>query len=484
MKCVIGIDQSTQGTKALLIDENARIIAKAYMAHRQIITPEGYICHDPEEIYENVKSVVKDVIRQVTDAEVTAIGISNQRETTVAWDAFSKKPIMDAVVWQCTRAKDVCKQISDSNGEYIRRVTGIPLSPYFPAAKMKWILENSSQTSDLSKGGRLKFGTVDSWLIYKMTGEHLTDTSNASRTQLMNLETLDWDEKALEIFGVERASLAKICPSDGDFGETDLGGIFEHKVPIYAVMGDSHAALFAQRCHSAGELKVTYGTGSSVMMNTGDDIISSNHGLASSVAFSFMGKTSYALEGNVNYSGAVISWLKSDLELIKSADETEALALMANKQDKTYLVPAFSGLGAPYWKNDARAVIVGMTRLTGKAELVRAALDSIALQINDVLVAMSEDSGTKIMTIATDGGPTKNKYLMQFQSDIAMAEIRVSKTEELSGMGAGLMAGIKSGVFDAKIAFKGIEYSRYAPKMSATRRNEIIAGWKEAVEKV
>lgn len=484
MKCVIGIDQSTQGTKALLIDENARIIAKAYMAHRQIITPEGYICHDPEEIYENVKSVVKDVIGQVTDAEVIALGISNQRETTVAWDSFSKRPIMDAVVWQCARAKDICKHISESDVEYIRRVTGIPLSPYFPAAKMRWILENSSQARDLASVGRLKFGTVDSWLIYKMTGKHLTDTSNASRTQLMNLETLDWDNKALEIFGVDRASLAKICPSDSNFGETDLGGILEKKVPICAVMGDSHAALFAQRCHSAGELKVTYGTGSSVMMNTGIEIIRSHHSLASSVAFSFMGKTLYALEGNVNYSGAVISWLKDDLGLIESAGDTEKLALMANKQDKTYLVPAFSGLGAPYWKNDASAVIVGMTRLTGKAELVRAGLDSIALQICDVLAAMSEDSGTNISTIATDGGPTKNKYLMQFQSDIARADIRVSKTEELSGLGSGLMAGIKAGVFDIKAAFRGITYTRYAPKMSATMRNEIIGGWKEAVEKV
>lgn len=484
MRCVIAIDQSTQGTKALLINNNAEIIAKAYLEHRQIISPEGYISHDPMEIYENVRQVVKSLVEAVLDAEIAAVGITNQRETTVVWDGESGSPVIDAIVWQCSRAKDVCKTLTDKQKALIAGRTGIPASPFFPAAKMKWILENVPEAKELAKQGRLRFGTVDSWLIYKLTGGNKTDTSNASRTQLMNLERLDWDDDILRIFGIQRNMLPQICSSDSDFGESDFGSILKEKASIRAVLGDSHAALFGQHCHNPGQLKVTYGTGSSVMMNTGMDIVRSVNGLASSVAWSLNGRTNYVLEGNINYSGAVVSWLKNNLGLIESSEETEELAFAANRGDKTYLVPAFSGLGAPYWADDVRAAITGMSRLTGKPEIVRAALDSIGYQINDVLSAMSKDAKLPIQSIAVDGGPTCNRYLMQFQSDISHAEISVSEVSELSGIGVGFMAGITANVFSEEEAFSKLNYTSYEPKMLESERCEMVMGWQQAVETV
>ena len=482
MRCVIAIDQSTQGTKALLLGDNAKIISKAYLEHRQIISPEGYISHDPDEILTNVCKVVKKIICAVPDAEISAIGITNQRETIVAWDSVTGKPFINAIVWQCSRAKNIVSALTEYQKSVIETKTGMPVSPYFPAAKIRWILENVLKAKELAEQGRLRFGTIDAWLISKLTGTYKTDVSNASRTQLMNIVSLDWDDELLDIFGISKNMLPQICASDSCFGETDFCGILKEKVPICAVLGDSHAALFAQHCHSPVQLKVTDGTGSSAMMNTGAEIVRSSNGLASSVAWSFRGKTDYVLEGNINYSGAVISWLKNDLKLINTSEETEKLALKANRSDKTYLVPAFSGLGAPYWFDDAKASITGMTRLTGKAEIVRAALDSIAYQINDILSAMSKDSKIPIRHISVDGGPTNNRYLMQFQSDISMAVIRVSEVSELSGMGVGFMAGISAGLFTEDEAFSTLEYISYAPKMSDKERCSLINGWRCAIE--
>lgn len=484
MRCVVAIDQSTQGTKALLLSDDAKIIAKSYFEHKQLVSLEGYISHDPMEIYENVIKGVKTLVDAVPEAEISAIGITNQRETTVAWDGMSGKPVIDAIVWQCSRAKGICKSLTDEQKAVISERTGIPASPFFPAAKMRWILENVSEARNLALQGYLCLGTIDSWLIYKLTGAYKTDVSNASRTQLMNLELLDWDDEILKMFGITRNMLPEICASDAFFGETDFGGILKNKSPILAVLGDSHAALFAQHCHDPGKLKVTYGTGSSVMMNTGSEIIRSKNGLASSVAWKLSGKTDYVLEGNINYSGAVISWLKNELGLIDSPDETEEIAFAANKSDKVYLVPAFSGLGAPYWFDDAKASIVGMSRLTGRAEIVRAALDSIGFQINDILIAMSRDSKLPIKFVAVDGGPTSNRYLMQFQSGISDTNIRVSEVSELSGIGAGFVAGITDGVFSFDMAFSTLKYTLYKQHMPEIERQSLLSGWKQAIKTV
>ncbi len=484
MKSVLAIDQSTQGTKGILLNDRAEIVAKAYLPHRQIITPKGYISHDPNEIYKNVLGVAAKLLSECPSAEIAAVGISNQRETTAAWDGATNEPVTDAIVWHCSRAGKICDSLTQDERKLILSSTGLPASPFFPAAKAAWILEHVPRARELADKDRLKFGTVDSWLIYRLCGEHLCDVSNASRTQLMNLSSLRWDENILKIFGITPEMLPKILPSDGNFGMTDFCGLLKHKAPILAVMGDSHSALFAHRCENPGQLKITYGTGSSVMMNTGSRIIRSENGLASSVAWGFGGKIFYVLEGNINYSGEVVTWLKDSLKLINSPAETEALAEDANISDRTCLVPAFSGLGAPYWSENSRAAIIGMSRLTGKAEIVRAALSSICLQINDVLEAMKRDSGLDMGIAYADGGPTENRYLMQLQSDLSQIEIKVSEENELSALGVGFMAGIRAGLFSDDAAFGKRGYRSFTPKMSDGERKTCLSDWKRAVEAV
>ncbi len=485
---IIGIDQSTQGTKALLFDAKARLLAREDLPHAQKVSPEGYISHDPEEIYQNTVKVVEKLIRNrgIKEGEIAGIGISNQRETTVCWNRSTGKPVCDAVVWQCARAEGICRTVEEEEKDYIRQQTGIPLSPYFPAAKMAWILENHPEARALADQGQLCMGTVDSWLLFCMTDGkvHKTDYSNASRTQLLNLNTLAWDERICTIFGIPMNCLPEVADSNAFFGETDLGGILTGKVPVHAMLGDSHGALYGQGCHTRGRAKATYGTGSSLMMNTGSDLILSEHGIVTSLAWGIDGKVSYCLEGNLNYTGALISWLKEDLGLIRSAGETQELALAANPEDTTYLVPAFSGLGAPYWKSDARAMLCGMNRRTGRQEIVRAALDCIAYQIKDVLNAMEQDSGLKLEALWVDGGPTRNRYLMQFQSDMAGVRIRVPHAEELSGIGAAYLAGITLGIFTEKQAFGNLRYREYVPEMSPGEREKKYKGWKDAVARV
>lgn len=485
---IIGIDQSTQGTKGLLFDEGARLVDRRDMAHEQKISREGYVSHDPEEIYRNTLTVVKALIEEnkVNVEDIAGIGISNQRETTVAWDRRTGKPVCDAIVWQCARAESVCRDFGEEEKRYIAENTGIPLSPYFPAAKMKWILSNCEEARRLAGEGALAFGTVDSWLLFCLTEgkEYKTDYSNASRTQLFNLHTLSWDEKICEMFSIPVECLPKVCDSNSLFGMTSLGGYCSRMIPVHSMLGDSHGALFGQGCHEKGQVKATYGTGSSLMMNIGEQFVASKHGIVTSLAWGIDGKVNYVLEGNLNYTGAVITWLKDDMELIHSAKETEQLAREANQEDTTYLVPAFSGLGAPYWKSDARAMLYGMNRATGRKEIVKAALDCIAYQITDILLAMEQDSGMKIDRLCVDGGPTGNRYLMQLQSDMADVRVCVPDAEELSGIGAAYLAGITLGVFSYEKAFSNLEYREYRAEMEAGRKKRLYDGWLEAVKKV
>lgn len=485
-KYIISIDQSTQGTKALLFDESGSLIKRADKPHKQIINKQGWVSHNPTEIYENVIEVARILTEDIDRSKVVGVGISNQRETSLAWDKVTGEPLADAIVWQCSRAVDICERVENmGKAEEIQKKTGMNLSPYFPASKIAWLLENVEGAKEKADKGEICHGTIDSWLVYKLTGgkSYKTDYSNASRTQLFNIFELKWDEEICGLFGIDSKNMAEVCDSDSDFGETDFGGVLPHKVPIHGVLGDSHGSLFGQGCLKPGMTKSTYGTGSSIMMNIGETPVLSTHGIVTSLAWSMGGKVNYVLEGNLNYTGAVITWLKDDLKLIQSPGETGMLAEAAARNDSLYLIPAFSGLGAPYWDSRATASIVGMTRTTGKAEVVRAGVECIAYQITDIVKAMSEDAGVKVEELRVDGGPTKNTYLMQFQSDIADAVVQVPDSEELSGIGPAYATGLALGVWDDSI-FGKLNRIKYEPKMDSVLRDKKYEGWKAAVKTV
>ena len=483
---ILGIDQSTQGTKAMVYDEKGRILARSDAPHRQLIDERGWVEHNPMEIKANVLQVVAAVIDKagIDKSQIAGVGISNQRETAMMWDKKTGRPIYNAIVWQCARGAKICERIERAGyAPMVKQATGLHLSPYFSAAKLAWIVENVDGVKAQleQKNSQICCGTMDSWLIYCLTGEFKTDYSNASRTQLFNINTLTWDEKICALFNLSSKNLPEVCDSNAVYGYTDFDGLLPHKIPVNAVMGDSHAALYGQFCHNPGEIKSTYGTGSSIMMNVGDKVIHSQKGLVSSIAWSFDGKVQYVLEGNINYTGAVITWLKDNLHLINSPQECEALARQANPADKTYLVPAFTGLGAPYWDSEATATLTGMTRVTGANEIVKAALDSIAYQIADIVNLMREESGLAITALRVDGGPTKNKYLMQFQSDILNIAVHVSNTEELSACGVAYMAGITLGIYDKDEVAKSIERQQYNAAITAADREKLYKGWQRAV---
>ena len=486
-KYILAVDQSTQGTKGLIFDKQGKLIARADRPHRQIIDANGYVEHDPMEIMENTCAVSREVIEKagIDPEELKAMGISNQRETTVAWNKRTGKPVMNAIVWQCARAAKVAEKHADE-AEMIRQKTGITLSPYFPAAKIQWILENVPEARRLQDCGDLAVGTIDSWLIYNLSRRAVftTDYSNASRTQLFNIHTLEWDEEILRSFGISRESLPEVAMSDSLFAQTDLDDLLMDCIPICGVLGDSHGALFGQNCRRKGELKATYGTGSSVMMNIGDQPILSDKGIVTSLAWGKNHKVEYVFEGNLNYTGAVISWLKDDVGLIQNAAETAALAEQANPEDRTIFVPAFTGLGSPYWDSNATGMFTGITRTTGRKELVKAGLECIAYQITDLIGLMRQEAQLDINSIRVDGGPTANRYLMQFQSDLANCSVRIPELQELSGMGAAYMAGIASGLYDENQIYDGISYTEYQPGMEKEEREKKLERWGEAVRQV
>ncbi|MDR0908251.1 MAG: glycerol kinase GlpK [Spirochaetaceae bacterium] len=498
MKYILSIDQSTSGTKAMLFDEKGSLIARADTPHEQIITKEGWVSHDGEEIYRNTLASVQKVIEKA-EAEkavvstgsttvansIIACGISNQRETAIAWDKTTGKPINHAVVWQCNRGQAICDEIIAQNKEaekIVQEKTGLPFSPYFSAAKIAWLLRNSGVSKYLDKD--LHAGTIDSWLLFKLSGGKVfaTDFSNASRTQLLNINTLQWDDELCALFGVNKNMLPDVRASNSLFAETDFEGTLPKPIPIHAMMGDSHAAFYAQGCHTKGLIKATYGTGSSVMLNIGDKPLSSKQGLATSIGYAIDDTVNYVLEGNINYTGSVIKWLVDDLHLLSSSKEARTLAASANQNDGTILVPAFSGLGAPYWNSEARAIFCGMGRSTGRAELVKAGEESIAYQITDIINIMREDAACIIEEIRVDGGPTNDAYLMQFQSDIADCRISVPSIEELSGAGAAFMAGISAGLY-SKTVFDAFKRKIWKPEMDKAKREAKLKAWQDAVRR-
>ena len=483
---LIAIDQSTQSTKALLFDSQGHICLRVDRPHRQIIDERGYVEHDPEEIYQNLLALIPELIEKtgVDPQSVAAVSISNQRETSVMWERATGKPVYNAVVWQCARGAAICDSLED-HAETVQQKTGLKLSPYFSAAKLAWIMRNVPGIKERAEKGEICCGTMDSYVVFRLTGgkEFRTDDSNASRTQLFNIHTLQWDEELLSLFGIPACCMAQLTDSDGLFGYTDFGGALPAPVPIHCVMGDSHAALFAQGCLTEGMLKVGYGTGSSIMMNIGEKPILSQRGIVTSLAWKLKGQVNYILEGNVNYSGAIVTWLKDQAGLLKTAAESQALAEQANPSDKTYLVPAFSGLGAPYWRSDVSAAFIGMSRTTGRAELVRAGLEAIAYQITDIVQLMQQEANIPEIELRVDGGPSRNKWLMQFQSDMLNSPVLVPEAEELSCVGVAYAAGMALGLYDDSI-FENNRYIRYEPRMDETTRQEKHAGWKEAVRRI
>lgn len=484
-KYVLSIDQSTQGTKCLLFDSHGNLLHRTDAPHKQIISPEGWISHNMDEIYRNLLGSIRELVTTsgIEKNDIRCIGISNQRETTVAWNRETGKPIGDAIVWQCSRSRPICERIAAAgHSALIQDRTGLPLSPYFPASKMAWFLENNEEAKMLAAQRKLYLGTVDSWLIYRLTNNtsFRTDYSNASRTQLFNIRTQTYDSDLCSIFGLQTSMLPEVCDSDSLFGMTDFGGFLNHPIPIHSVLGDSQSALFGQGCLKPGMIKATYGTGSSVVLNIGPEPKFSSRGIATSIAWRFKGNTQYIMEGNINYTGAVLTWLK-EIGLLHSASESSELAHQSNPEDSTYLVPAFSGLGAPYWNSDAKAQFSGISRQTGRPELVRAGLECIAFQIRDVLDCMKTDAGITIRNLFVDGGPTQNEYLMQFQSDLMNAVVQVPNAEELSGIGAAYMCGIAVGLYDESV-FHVLHRTSYHPNMDALQRERKYTGWQNAVK--
>ncbi|EDY36640.1 glycerol kinase [Aciduliprofundum boonei T469] len=472
MTRILAMDEGTTNVKASIVDEEGKIISSLSKEFNQIYPKPGWVEHEPEEIWRTQVEVAKKITK---NERIDAIGITNQRETVVVWDK-NGMPIYNAIVWQCRRTADMMEEIKKEYGEIIREKTGLIADAYFSASKIKWLLDNIPRARERAKMGELMAGTIDSYLIYKLTGEHLTDPSNASRTMLFNIKRGEWDEELLELFGIPQDILPDVRDSSSVFGYTRL---FGKEVPVSGVLGDQQAALFGQTCFSKGMLKVTYGTGNFLLANTGNEIEHSEN-LLTTVAWKIKGNTTYALEGSVFITGAALKWLK-DLEILKDYDDSENLAKNA-KDSKLFFVPAFSGLGSPYWDPHARGLLIGITRGTKKEDIVKATLDSIAYQTKDVVEEMKKQ--VKIKEIRVDGGASKNDYLMQFQSDILGIPVLRPAILETTSLGAAFMAGLTIDAWDMN-DLKGLwkEDRRFEPKMKDEDREKLYKKWKDAVSR-
>lgn len=488
MKYTLAIDQSTSATKAMLFDSQAKLVARASVDHQQFYPQPGWVEHDAKEILRNTYQAAAEVLAKsgIQAEDVASVAVTNQRETVVVWDKRTGKPVYNAVVWQCNRGEAICEALKTRNQEATVSVkTGLLINPYFSASGVQWILDNVAGAREDAEAGHLLLGTMDTWLIWNFTHgrEHATDFTNASRTLLFNIHTLQFDEELLNLFHIPAEMVPEVLPSDGVFGVTTMNGLLPN-VPIAGVMGDSHGALAGQMCFSPGMGKATYGTGSSIMVNIGEKPIPAPAGLVTSVGFAAAGKVHFAFEGNIHCTGATIKWLQDDLQLIQSAAETETLATSVEGTDGVYLVPAFAGLGAPWWDSEAKALICGMNRGTTKAHVVRAALESIAYQVKD-LIALIERAGVELQELRVDGGPVKNKFLMQFQSDMLQAWINRSAIEEASALGAVLMGGLALGTWKSldEIAALRTSDDRIGPLMPSIQMKKLYTGWQLAVKR-
>lgn len=484
---IMALDSGTTSNRCILFDREGRICSLAQKEFTQIFPHPGWVEHDAEEIFATQLEVAQQALRNIgaTAADIAAIGITNQRETTVVWNRRTGRPIYNAIVWQCRRTASVCAQLRNRGlTETIRRKTGLVIDPYFSATKIAWILDNVPDARALAQKGELLFGTVETWLIWKLTGGrvHVTDYSNASRTMLFNINTLQWDDDILDLLNIPRAMLPKAVPSSGIYGKTDAR-FFGAPIAIAGAAGDQQAALFGQTCFAPGEAKCTYGTGAFVLMNTGEKPKFSENGLVTTIAWGLDGKVHYALEGSIFVAGAAIQWLRDELRFIESASDSEYMAKKVDGTNGCYVVPAFTGLGAPYWDAYARGTIVGLTRGVNKYHIIRATLDSITYLTNDVLNAMAVDCGLALESLKVDGGAAANNYLMQTQADISAAPVVRPQCVETTAMGAAYLAGLAVGFWeniDEILANRAIDRT-FCPKMDASEREKRLYDWKRAV---
>lgn len=486
---ILAIDQGTTSSRAIIFDKETNIVAISQKEFNQIFPKSGWVEHDANEIWLSVLSVIMDVIMTsgINPEEISAIGITNQRETAVVWDKQTGVPVYNAIVWQSRQTADICEELRNKGFEdLIHKKTGLIIDPYFSATKVRWILDHVEGARQKAENGDLLFGTIDTWIIWKLSGQecHVTDYSNASRTLLFNIYHLKWDEELLDIFKVPKSMLPNVLPSSYLYGHTASYHFFGQKVPIAGIAGDQQAALFGQACFEPGMVKNTYGTGCFMLMNTGEKAIESKHGLLTTIAWGLDGKVEYALEGSIFVAGSAISWLRDGLKMIHTAGESEEVASEVLDSDGVYVVPAFVGLGAPYWDEKARGAVFGLTRGTTKAHLVRATLESLAYQTKDIIIAMSKDSQIDLKKLKVDGGAVKNDILMQFQSDILDTLVERPVVSETTALGAAYLAGLCVGFWSNKNEV--IDHYKidtvFEPNMEDVKRKELYKGWLQSVK--
>lgn len=489
-KYVIALDQGTTSSRTIIFDHDANIVAVSQREFSQIYPKAGWVEHDPMEIWSSQSSTLIEALARagIHSDEVAGIGITNQRETTILWDKTTGKPVYNAIVWQCRRSQPLCEALKASGyEEYIRQNTGLVLDPYFSATKIRWILDNVEGAREKAEAGDLLFGTIDTWLVWKLTeGKvHVTDPTNASRTMLYNIHQQTWDTRLLEALDIPASILPEVKPSCAVYGKTRIAGE-GGEIPVAGMAGDQQSALFGQLCIDEGMAKNTYGTGCFLLMNTGLQAVQSNHGLLTTIAVGPKGEVNYALEGSVFMGGATIQWLRDELGLIRDAQDTEYFALKVNDNNGVYLVPAFVGLGAPYWDASARGALVGLSRGANRNHIIRAALEAIAYQSRDLLDAMTKDSGVQLKQLKVDGGAVANDFLMQFQADITDVEVQRPKVTETTAMGAAFLAGLAVGFWQSTAELKhkaGVERC-FKPTIADEEREALYLGWKRAVAQV
>jgi glycerol kinase len=495
-KYAAAVDQGTTSTRFMIFNHEGAVVGVEQKEHEQIYPQAGWVEHDPMEIWQRTQEVIKGGLAKakVDPKDISAVGVTNQRETTIVWDKNTGKPYYNAIVWQCTRTKDICDNLAKDGGQdRFRAKVGLPLATYFSGPKVKWILDNVKGVRAAAEKGDALFGNIDTWEIWWLTGgpkggAHVTDVTNASRTMMMNLKTLDWDDEILKILGVPRQMLPKVVPSSDPnvWGKTPKDGPFGVEVPVCGDLGDQQAALVGQTSFSPGEAKNTYGTGCFMLLNTGTEAVPSKSGLLTTLAYQVgKEKAVYALEGSIAITGALVQWLRDNLKMFEKSSDVEALAKTVEDNGGIYFVPAFSGLFAPYWKSDARGVIVGMTRYVNKGHFARAALEATAFQTREVLDAMKKDSGVELKALKVDGGMVYNELLMQFQADILNVPVVRPKVAETTSLGAAYAAGLAVGFWDSLEGVRknwGVD-KRWEPKMDAGTRDKLYKGWLKAVER-
>ncbi|HCE2167694.1 TPA: glycerol kinase GlpK [Vibrio parahaemolyticus] len=488
-KYIVALDQGTTSSRAVILDHDANIVSVAQREFTQIYPQAGWVEHDPMEIWATQSSTLVEALAKsgIRSDQLAAIGITNQRETTIVWNKETGKPVYNAIVWQCRRTTDICEDLKSRGLEdYVRDNTGLVLDPYFSGTKVKWILDNVEGAREDAEAGKLLFGTVDTWLVWKMTQGrvHVTDYTNASRTMLFNINDLCWDQKLLDEMGIPASMMPEVKRSSEIYGKTNIGGKGGTRIPIAGIAGDQQAALYGQMCVEAGQAKNTYGTGCFLLMNTGQEKVTSKNGLLTTLACGPKGEPAYALEGAVFMGGASIQWLRDELKILNGAEDSEYFATKVDTSNGVYVVPAFTGLGAPYWDAYARGTIVGLTRGVNSNHIIRATLEGIAYQTRDVLDAMQADSGIKLANLRVDGGAVANNFLMQFQSDVLNTEVHRPQVTEVTALGAAYLAGLAVGYWNSidELQDKAVLDRTFEPHDDEEKRNRRYKGWKRAVK--